>query len=114
MTQHDPQVCLRQMRDHAQEAVELMRGKSREGLLADRTLNLAVVHLLEILGEAANRMPPDERLKYPQVPWPQIIGLRHRLVHGYDRVDLDIVWQIITRHLPPLVAELEKTLQATS
>jgi uncharacterized protein with HEPN domain len=114
MTQHDPRISLRQMHDHAREAIELTRGKSRDDFLTDRTLNLAIVHLLEILGEAANRVAPNERLKYPQVPWPQIIGLRHRLIHGYDRVDLDIVWEIVTRHLPPLMAELDKILQATS
>jgi uncharacterized protein with HEPN domain len=114
MTQHDPRVCLRQMRDHAQEAIELMRGKSREGLLADRTLNLAIVHLLEILGEAANRMPTEQRAKYPQIPWPQIIGLRHRLIHAYDQVDLDIVWNIVTQHLPPLVRTLDEILSRNS
>jgi uncharacterized protein with HEPN domain len=111
MTQHDPQVSLRQMRDQAQEAIELARGKTYQAFLGDRTLSLAVVHLLEILGEAASRVAADDRLRYPGIPWPQIIGLRHRLIHGYDRVDLAIVWEIVTRHLPPLVLELEKALE---
>ena len=108
MTQHDPHVSLSQMRDHAREAMQLAKGKTREDLLADRTANLAVVRLLEIVGEAASRIPPSERDKYPQIPWGQVIGLRNRLAHGYDRVDLDIVWQIVARHLPPLVEELDK------
>ena len=103
MTQHDPHVSLCQMRDHAREAMQLAQGSTREGFLADRTINLAVVRLLEIVGEAASRIPQSERDKYPQIPWGQVVGLRNRLAHGYDRVDLEIVWQIVTRHLPSLV-----------
>ena len=55
-------------------------------------------------------MPATDRERYAQVPWEQIIGLRQRLIHAYDRVDFDILWQIVTRDLPPLVAELEKIL----
>ncbi|MCX5647553.1 MAG: DUF86 domain-containing protein [Planctomycetota bacterium] len=69
-----------------------------------------MVRLLEIIGEAANRVPATDRERYAQVPWEQIIGLRHRLIHAYDRVDFDILWQIVTRDLPPLVAEREKIL----
>jgi uncharacterized protein with HEPN domain len=98
------------MRDHAREAMDLARGKTRKDLDEERVLNLALVRLLEIIGEAANRVPATDRERYVQVPWEQIIGLRHRLIHAYDRVDFDILWQIVTRDLPPLVAELEKIL----
>jgi uncharacterized protein with HEPN domain len=98
------------MRDHAREAMDLARGKTRKDLDEERVLNLALVRLLEIIGEAANRVPATDRERYAQVPWEQIIGLRHRLIHAYDRVDFDILWQIVTRDLPPLVAELEKIL----
>ena len=86
------------------------RGKTRKDLDEERVLNLALVRLLEIIGEAANRVPATDRERYAQIPWEQIIGLRHRLIHAYDRVDFDILWQIVTRDLPPLVAELEKIL----
>jgi uncharacterized protein with HEPN domain len=98
------------MRDHAREAMDLARGKTRKDLDEERVLNLALVRLLEIIGEAANRVPATDRERYAQIPWEQIIGLRHRLIHAYDRVDFDILWQIVTRDLPPLVAELEKIL----
>lgn len=110
MPRRDPRVTLCQMRDHAREAMDLARGKTRKDLDEERVLNLALVRLLEIIGEAANRVPPTDRERYAQVPWEQIIGLRHRLIHAYDRVDFDILWQIVTRDLPPLVAELEKIL----
>jgi uncharacterized protein with HEPN domain len=47
--------------------------------------------LLEIVGEAASRVPVGERPQYPGVPWVQIVGLRNRLIHGYDNVDFDIL-----------------------
>ncbi len=112
MSRHRTDIALRQMRDHAKEALGLAKGKQREDLDAERVLNLALVRLLEIVGEAANRMPPEDRDRYPQIPWPQIIGLRHRLIHAYDQVDFDILWEIVTRDLPPLVAELERIVSA--
>jgi uncharacterized protein with HEPN domain len=96
------------MRDHAKEAVSMAQGKTRQDLDSNRMLNLSLVRLLEIVGEAANRVPVEERARYPQIPWPQLITLRHRLIHGYDEVDFDILWEIITEDLPPLVAELER------
>jgi len=112
MSRHRTDIALSQMRDHAKEALDLVKGKQREDLDAQRVLNLALVRLLEIVGEAANRMPPEDRDRYPQIPWPQIIGLRHRLIHAYDQVDFDILWEIVTRDLPPLVAELERIVSA--
>ena len=58
-------------------------------------MNLALVRLLEVVGEAASRVPVDERSQYPQIPWSQIVALRNRLIHGYDSVDFDILWQIL-------------------
>ncbi len=107
---HNPDVRLRHMLDAAREASEMARGKTRADLDRERQLNLALVRLLEIVGEAANRISPQERAKHPNIPWPQIVGLRNRLIHGYDNVDFDILWQIVTQDLPPLIAELEKIL----
>jgi uncharacterized protein with HEPN domain len=95
------------MLDHAREAVALVQGKRRVDLDSDRLLNLALVRLLEIIGEAANRIPEEEQARYPQIPWPQIVSLRNRLIHGYDSVDFDILWQIVAEDLPPLIASLE-------
>jgi uncharacterized protein with HEPN domain len=110
MSRRDPEVSLRQMRDHAQEVVEFVRGRSRRDLDTDRLLALAVVRLLEIIGEAAGRVPPEEQMRRPGVPWSAIVGLRNRLIHGYDDIDHDIVWQIVTSDLPGLVVELSRAL----
>jgi len=59
-----------------------------------------VVRNLEIIGEAANRLPQNFRRQYPEINWPQIIGLRHRIVHDYFNIDIEIVWHIIHTDLP--------------
>lgn len=110
MTRRDPAVRLRHMLDHAREAVEMARGCTRADLDRDRRLNLALVRLLEIVGEAAARVPPAEREQLADVPWDDIVGLRNRLIHGYDQVNFDILWAILRDDLPPLVAQLERVL----
>ena len=101
---------LRHMLDHTREAVAMAKGKTRADLDADRMLNLSLVRLLEIVGEAAGRIPDDERSRYPDIPWPEIVSLRNRLIHGYDSVDFDILWQIITNDLPSLIMQLDKII----
>jgi len=101
------EVALEHMLRYAQEAVALCQDKTRPDLDQDRLLNLAVVRLLEIIGEAANRISSETQILYPQIPWPQIVSLCNRLIHGYDSVDFDIVWQIIRQDLPPLIEQLE-------
>jgi uncharacterized protein with HEPN domain len=98
------------MLDHAREAFSMVEGKRRVDLDTDRKLNLALVRLLEILGEAAGRISKEERDRYSNIPWVEIVGLRNRLIHGYDEVDFDILWQIVTADLPPLIKNLEKVL----
>ena len=103
MSRDDPQVRLRHMLAYAREAVELM---------TDRALGPAFLRCVEIVGEAAGRIPVATRRRYPKIPWPQIIGMRNRLVHGYDIVDYDIAWSTVAHDLPPLIVELEKILSS--
>ena len=63
-----------------------------------------------VLAMAAGRVPAEEQARRPDVPWSLIIGLRNRLIHGYDEVDHDVVWQIVTTDLPLLVLELSRSL----
>jgi len=60
--------------------------------------------------EAAARVSPESREKYTSIPWIQIVGMRNRLVHGYDAVDLDVLWDTIIDDLPPMITELGKIL----
>ena len=110
MRRHDDQPKRRHMLDHAVEAVEMTRGRTRSDLDTDRQLNLALVRLVEIVGEAASRVSGETRERYRDIPWSEIVSLRNRLIHGYDEVDFDILWEIIQSDLPRLICRLEEIL----
>jgi len=110
MSRRDSEVALRQMLDHAREATILSKGKGAPELVDDRVISLAIVRLMEIVGEAANRVSFEERSKHFEIPWAQIISLRNRLIHGYDAIDFEILWQILNKDLPELVISLERIL----
>lgn len=110
MSRHDSELSLHQMLDHAREAMTLSESKSSAELIDDRMLSLALVRLMKITGVAANRVPKEEQSRYPEIPWNQIIGLRNRLIHGYDTIDYEVLWHILNRDLPGLVFSLERIL----
>ncbi len=114
MSHHEDSVRLRHILAHAREAAELVQGKTREDIKRTRVLELALVRLVEIVGEAASRVSQKTRKNHPQIPWVDIVGMRNRIVHGYDRVDLDVLWDTVTDDFPPLIAELEKILSPES
>jgi uncharacterized protein with HEPN domain len=99
---------LMHMLDYSREALTLVKGKNRIDLDEDRILNLALVRLIEIIGEAANRISEETQTANPEIPWPQIVSLRNRLIHGYDSVDFDILWRVLADELPALIPVLEK------
>jgi uncharacterized protein with HEPN domain len=104
------QVRLRHMLEAAQKIRSFTSGSARADLDLDEKLALSVVRLLEICGEAAKAIPQTIRDANPQVPWSLIGRTRDRLIHGYFNVDLDIVWQIVSTDIPPLISELERIL----
>jgi len=110
MPHRDDAVGLRQMLDHAREVDHLAKKHTRADLDSDRLLGLAMLQLLLILGEAASRVSSVCRERHPDIPWGQIVAMRNRLIHGYDTIDFDILWKIITLDVPPLVATLETTV----
>ncbi len=103
-------VRLRHMLEASRKAVEFARERSRADLDTDEQLALALRKLIEILGEAAKHVSASFREDHPRIPWTQVARTRDRLIHAYYDVDYDIVWVIVTRHLPPVIAELEKVL----
>ena len=114
MSERDPDVALRHMLDAARRALEIARPLTREQLDADRVETLALTRLVEVLGEAARRVPEVVRAAHAQIPWRQITGTRDRLIHGYDQVDLDILWTIVRDRLPLLVQQLDAALRGPS
>ncbi len=111
MSKIDDLTRLRHIRDAITEALSFIENRTRNDLDNDRMLSLALVRLIEITGEAANNISDANQLKYYQIPWRQIIGMRNRIVHAYFDVDLEIVWQVITQDFPPLLLEVQKAIQ---
>jgi len=110
MSRRDDEVRLGHMLDHAVEAVEMCRACTRADLDSDRKLNLALVRLIEVVGEAANRVSEETQRRIASIPWPEVVGMRNRLIHGYDEVDFDILWDTIQIELPALIAALGREL----
>ena len=103
-------IRLRHMLDASEKAVEFVRGKDRSSLDQDEKLALALVRLIEIIGEAGAKVSAEAQLVHVEIPWKEIIGTRNRLIHGYEDVDLDVVWQIATKDLPVLTGNLRTAL----
>ena len=100
------------MLDASAKAISLLEGRARTVLDEDEVLALALVRLLEIIGEAASQVSGATRAAFPEVPWRQIVGMRNILIHGYADLNLDFVWQTIQTDLPPLHQLLLKALSA--
>jgi uncharacterized protein with HEPN domain len=103
MTKRDSAIFIRDMLDFARDAAAFVEGRTREDLDADKLFAYAVLRALSLLGEAASRIPAEDRARHPEVPWKAIIGLRNRLIHAYAAINLDIVWRIVREEVPVLV-----------
>ena len=110
MTQHDDSVRWRHMLDHAMSVHRMVAGRNRNDLDRDEMLRLALTRAIEVIGEAAGKVSPSGRDAHPEIPWSQMASARNRLIHGYDTVNLDILWHIATRDIPPLIAQLREML----
>jgi uncharacterized protein with HEPN domain len=111
MSKGDDLQFLRDLVSFGELAYEKVRGVSREQFDADSTLHYAVAHLIQIVGEAASRLSGATRADIPEVPWKEIIGMRHRLVHSYGRTDFAIVWTVATEQLPELITAVKGKLE---
>lgn len=101
---------LKHMLDAAKEVISFVSGKSREDLDSDRKLVLSVVKDIEIIGEAASKVSSELKNQYKDIPWLDITGMRHHLIHAYFDVDLNVVWTTVTKDIPFLIPHLERIL----
>jgi uncharacterized protein with HEPN domain len=83
-----------------------------DAFLADQTLQRAFVRSLEIIGEAAKKVPDDFRNAHPNIEWRAMAGMRDRLIHDYFGVDLELVWDVVRNKVPELRAQLGRILEA--
>ncbi|HEY3383917.1 MAG TPA: HepT-like ribonuclease domain-containing protein [Vicinamibacterales bacterium] len=96
------------------QAVGKAASLSHDAFDADENLRLALIRPVQVIGEAGRRVSADFSAQHPEIPWQEIVGRRHKVVHDYLGVDEDIVWQVVTEDLPPPVVLLEKILSTAS
>ena len=111
MSKIDDLTRLKHIRDAVMITIDFIKGRNRDDLDNDQMLSLALVRLIEIIGEAANNISLSCQNNYPQIPWREMIGMRNRIVHAYFEVDLDIVWQVIIDDLPKLLQWVNQAIQ---
>ncbi len=104
---------LQDLLDSIDESAAFTQGLTFETFSTDKKTVNAVVRSLEVLGEAAKRIPESIQRKSPMTPWKRMAGMRDKLIHEYFGVDLSIVWTVVQEELPPLRAEIERLLRET-
>jgi uncharacterized protein with HEPN domain len=103
---------LADMREFCRRIADYIEGRSQEDLFAEQMRLDAVLRNLELLGEAAKRIPPDIQQRHPEIPWRRVAGLRDVLAHAYFGLDEATLWQTVSESVPALdhqLAELEQT-----
>jgi len=107
-TPHRWKYRIRHILDGITACQAYVSGMTEEQLAEDRRTLHAVAWELMMIGEAARHIPTEVAAAFPEVPWAKMRGMRNRIVHGYDRIKLEIVWDVVTVDLPPLVPHLER------
>lgn len=111
MSVHDPGLTLRQIVEFADEVAALVSGRAREDLESNREFRRALERCVELVGEAATRLPVAWRESHHQVPWRQIIAMRNVMIHGYDVVLPEVLWNVATSDVPKLREEIKALLE---
>jgi uncharacterized protein with HEPN domain len=108
---HDDQLTLSQMLETVRRIRSIVRGMDCAAFSADEIRQLALLHLIQRLGAAASRVSASLRDNHPELPWAQMVGMRNRIVHGYDHLDPDILWRVATEDVEPVLAALERIVK---
>ncbi len=91
----------------AREIREFAAGLTRERFLSERMIQHGLIHLIQIIGEAARLISPEYKEAHPEIPWAAIIAMRHRLVHEYFHIIPEKVWEVVEKDIPALIPLLE-------
>ena len=101
---------LRHILSEADYLLSRSGGLSRGEFMRDETVRRAFVRSLEVIGEAAKQVPDELKSKYSHVEWKAMAGMRDRIIHGYDTVDLGVVWNVVTQDIPSIRPGLRQIL----
>lgn len=112
--QHDDLIYVGQVVDVAARIDERSSRLDRSAYDFDEDVRLALTHLVQTLGEAARRVSPAFRIAHPEIPWSEIVGMRHKIVHDYLTVDFDLVWDVTSFEIPALMPKLRALLPAAA
>jgi len=99
------------MLDAAREARDFVQGRAEYDVGGDHKLVLSLVKEIEIVGEAASNVSQTTRRRLLQIPWQDVVDMRNRLIHAYFDIDVGVVWDTVSKDLPPLIAALEGALK---
>ena len=102
---------LRDMLYYANQALDFVNDKTLEDLTKDIRTQLALERCIEIIGEAAKTVSAETKDKMPGIPWQDIARTRDFFAHHYFKIDLNIMWQIVSHDLPALVGQLEQLIE---
>jgi len=114
MSQDRDVIRMRHVLDAARKAISYVAGKSRNDLDRDEVHSLVLARLVEIIGEAASKVTEEMQSRYPPIEWRDIVGTRNRLIHAYEAVSRDILWQIVSVDLAELIVKLQKAIEQES
>lgn len=107
----EPRDYLRHILLEADFVLRESAGLTADDFMASETMQRAFVRSIEIIGEAAKNVPDDFRALHADIDWRRMSGMRDRLIHGYFGVDYEIVWDVVTNHIPDLRAKISELVQ---
>ena len=110
----DPQLYLEDIAEAASAVSRYVQGVSRDELEANDEKQAALERQLFIIGEAVAQFPAEVTSRRPDIPWRRIVGLRNILAHGYWRIDLDELWDVVTTKVCPLSEAVRELLRVQS
>lgn len=103
-------IRIQHMIDAADEALKFAENKTIDDFRNNRMLVLSIVKDIEIIGEAASKISPPTKVRFNDIPWKDIVGMRNRLIHGYFDVDIRVIKQTVDNDIPQLLAQLKDIL----